>query len=57
MVRIHIKAEEPRKLYWMDKAGVLVIEDMPCFWGEPNAEARAAYESEWPETFARRGIR
>ncbi|HIV27685.1 MAG TPA: glycoside hydrolase family 2 [Candidatus Ornithocaccomicrobium faecavium] len=53
MVRIHIKPEEPRKLYWMDKLGILVMEDIPCFWGEPIAEARAAYEAELPEIIAR----
>lgn len=53
MARIHIKLEEPRKLYWMDKLGVLIMQDMPCFWGEPNEEARAAYESEWPDAFDR----
>ncbi|MGI6240159.1 MAG: glycoside hydrolase family 2 protein [Christensenellales bacterium] len=53
MARIHIKPEEPRKLYWMDKLGVLIMQDMPCFWGEPNDEARAAYESEWPDAFDR----
>ncbi|MCI3920898.1 beta galactosidase jelly roll domain-containing protein [Paenibacillus sp. TRM 82003] len=45
-VRIHIKPEEPRKLYWADKLGILVMEDMPCFWGEPDDAARAAYGSE-----------
>lgn len=53
MVRIHIKPEEPRKLYWMDKLGVLVMADMPCFWGAPDVTARAAYESEWPEAMMR----
>jgi len=53
MARIHIKCEEPRKLYWMDKLGVLIMQDIPCFWGEPNAEARAAYEAEWPHEFER----
>ena len=53
MVRIHIKPEEPRKLYWMDKLGILVMEDIPCFWGAPNEEARSAYENEWPEIIAR----
>lgn len=46
MVRIHIKPEEPRKLYWMDKLGILVMADIPCFWGAPIAEAREAYENE-----------
>lgn len=53
MVRIHIKPEEPRKLYWMDKLGVLVMADIPCFWGPPVAEARAAYESEMDEIMHR----
>lgn len=53
MARIHIKCEEPRKLYWMDKTGILIMQDIPCFWGEPNAEARAAYEMEWPREFDR----
>ena len=53
MVRIHIKPEEPRKLYWMDKLGILVMEDIPCFWGKPNEEARAAYEAEMPDIIAR----
>ncbi len=46
MVRIHIKAEEPRKLYWMDKLGILVMADIPCFWGPPVEVARSAYESQ-----------
>ncbi|MDO4739122.1 MAG: glycoside hydrolase family 2 TIM barrel-domain containing protein [Eubacteriales bacterium] len=53
MVRIHIKPEEPRKLYWMDKLGLLVMEDIPCFWGAPVEEAKAAYENELPEIMAR----
>ena len=28
--RIHIKAEVPRKLYWADRLGVLVMADVPC---------------------------
>ncbi len=53
MVRIHIKPEEPRKLYWMDKLGVLVMADVPNFWGQPNETARAAYEHEWPDILKR----
>mgnify|MGYP001417891891 CR=1 FL=1 len=52
-VRIHIKPEEPRKLYWADKLGILVMEDMPCFWGEPDERARSAYESEVREVIER----
>ena len=53
MARIHIKSEEPRKLYWMDKLGVLIMQDIPCFWGEPDETARAAYDAEWPREFDR----
>lgn len=35
LVRLHIKPEEPRKLYWMDKLGILAFADMVCYWGEP----------------------
>ena len=27
-LRIHIKPDEPRRLYWADKMGVLIMEDM-----------------------------
>ena len=36
--RIHIKAEVPRKLYWADKLGLLIMADVPCAWG-PASEA------------------
>ncbi|MFB9326196.1 glycoside hydrolase family 2 protein [Paenibacillus aurantiacus] len=52
-VRIHIKPEEPRKLYWADKLGILVMEDMPCFWGAPDEQARGAYEREAREVIER----
>ena len=38
-LRIHIKPDEPRRLYWADKLGVLILEDMPNTWRQ-NAEAR-----------------
>lgn len=38
--RIHIKVEIPRKLYWADKLGLLIMADVPNFWGEPGPEAR-----------------
>ena len=53
MVRIHIKPEEPRKLYWMDRLGILVMADIPCFWGAPVAEAKEAYEREMEEIIRR----
>jgi len=48
--RIHIKVEVPRKLYWADKLGLLIMADVPNFWGEPTPDARQ--ESE----FALRGM-
>ena len=35
-IRIHIKAEVPRKLFWADKLGLLVVEDLPNSWGDPD---------------------
>ncbi len=31
-IRVHIKVEVPRKLYWADKLGLLVVEDLPNSW-------------------------
>ena len=42
--RIHIKVEVPRKLYWADKLGLLIMADTPNFWGEPVPEAREDWE-------------
>jgi hypothetical protein len=43
--RIHIKVEVPRKLYWADRLGVLVMADLPNFWGAPVPGARAESEA------------
>ena len=43
-LRIHIKAEIPRKLYWADKYGLLIMEDVPNYWGEPTPESKANWE-------------
>lgn len=43
-LRIHIKAEVPRKLYWADKLGLLIQEDVPNYWGEPDSIARSNWE-------------
>lgn len=43
--RIHIKVEIPRKLYWADKLGLLIMADTPNFWGEPRPEAREDWEN------------
>ncbi len=36
--RVHIKVPLPRKLYWADKLGHLIMADVPNSWGEPNAD-------------------
>ena len=41
--RIHIKVEVPRKLYWADRLGLLIMADVPNFWGEPDAKAQKEY--------------
>jgi hypothetical protein len=43
--RIHIKVEVPRKLYWADRLGLLIMADVPNFWGEPIPQARVESES------------
>ncbi len=43
-IRTHIKVEIPRKLYWADKLGLLVMEDLPNSWGEPGARMQAESE-------------
>jgi len=52
-LRIHIKAEIPRKLYWADKLGLLIQEDIPNFWGEPDSIAKANWEQVAQEEIAR----
>ena len=52
-IRIHIKAEMPRKLYWADKLGLLVQEDIPNFWGKPDSIAKANWEQVAREEIAR----
>jgi len=43
--RVHIKVEVPRKLYWADRLGLLIMADVPNFWGNPVPEARENWES------------
>jgi hypothetical protein len=42
--RFHVKIDVPRKLYWADRLGVLVMADVPNSWGEPDAEMRRETE-------------
>jgi hypothetical protein len=43
-IRPHIKVEIPRKLYWADKLGLLVMQDLPNSWGEPDDRMKAESE-------------
>jgi Glycosyl hydrolases family 2, sugar binding domain/Glycosyl hydrolases family 2, TIM barrel domain/Glycosyl hydrolases family 2 len=51
-LRIHIKPDEPRRLYWADKLGMMIMEDMPNSWRQ-NAQARATWEKTMREVVAR----
>ena len=42
--RIHVKVGIPRKLYWADRLGMLIMADVPNSWGEPDDEMRAEVE-------------
>lgn len=44
-IRIHIKPELPRKLYWADKLGLLVMADLPNSWGEPEPQMKEEAET------------
>jgi hypothetical protein len=43
--RIHVKIEVPRKLYWADRLGLLIMADVPNSWGEPDADMRKESET------------
>lgn len=51
-LRIHIKPDEPRRLYWADKLGVLIMQDMPNTWRQ-TPQARTAWEQTMREAVAR----
>jgi hypothetical protein len=44
-IRPHIKVEIPRKLYWADKLGLLVMQDLPNSWGEPGRKMKNEAET------------
>jgi hypothetical protein len=43
-IRVHVKIGLPRKLYWADRLGLLVMADVPNSWGEPDADMRRETE-------------
>ncbi|MGH8501468.1 MAG: glycoside hydrolase family 2 protein [Gammaproteobacteria bacterium] len=49
-LRVHIKVPIPRKLYWADKLGMLIMADVPNSWGEPDPRMFREHE------FAMRGM-
>jgi hypothetical protein len=42
--RLHVKVDVPRKLYWADRLGLLLMADVPNSWGEPDADMRQEIE-------------
>jgi len=52
-IRPHIKVEIPRKLYWADKLGVLVMADLPNSWGDPEGQMQAEAERTLREQISR----
>jgi hypothetical protein len=51
-LRVHIKPDEPRRLYWADRLGVLILEDMPNTWRQ-DTRARQAWEHTMREAVMR----
>ena len=51
-LRIHLKADEPRRLYWADKLGMLIMQDMPSASFQ-NPAKRGAWEETMRATIAR----
>jgi hypothetical protein len=43
-LRVHVKVPLPRKLYWADRLGMLIMADVPNSWGEPVPEMRRDVE-------------
>jgi hypothetical protein len=43
-LREHIKIEAPRKLYWADRLGVLIMADVPNWWGPPDSAAFSEHD-------------
>lgn len=39
-LREHVKIEAPRKLYWADRLGLLIMADVPNSWGQPDSAMR-----------------
>ncbi len=47
-LRIHIKIDEPRRLYWADKLGVVILYDIPNMGSHPPKDGkRCNWEDTW----------
>lgn len=47
-LRIHIKIDEPRRLYWADKLGVIILYDIPNMGSHPPKDGkRCNWEDTW----------
>src|SRR5207253_1701494 len=44
-LREHVKVESPRKLYWADRLGLLIMADVPNSWGEPDSAMHGEIEA------------
>lgn len=54
MIRIHIKLQDPRYLYWADREGMLLLADIPNFgYDGYTAQARGWWEQTLREAVAR----
>lgn len=51
--RVHIKVPIPRKLYWADRLGLLIMADVPNSWGEPDADMQRETQVALDGMFAR----
>jgi hypothetical protein len=51
--RVHIKVPIPRKLYWADKLGHLIMADVPNSWGQPDADMQRETKVAMEGMFAR----
>lgn len=43
-MRVHVKIDLPRKAYWADRLGFLLMADVPNSWGQPDAEMQQETE-------------
>ena len=52
-LREHVKIETPRKLYWADRLGMLIMADVPNSWGQPDDSMRNEIEYALEQMIAR----